>query len=148
MMMDEHLSGSWDQPTSTVVMHAQNPTRLQVCSPCAFLLAVGHLSCCGTLLTSLLHNQILIHVSAAFMRLEDCHCQIPLPCQAAFSSSEALQCSNANCWYRYRMGSQSCMLAKYPVPDIVSYFLGTGASAAVHAVATVRGEQSDYSMLS
>lgn len=30
MMMDEALSGSWDQPTRTIVMHATNPSRLQV----------------------------------------------------------------------------------------------------------------------
>ena len=30
MMMDEDLAGSWDQPTRTIVMHATNPSRLQV----------------------------------------------------------------------------------------------------------------------
>lgn len=29
MMMDEALSGSWDQPTRTIVMHATQPSRLQ-----------------------------------------------------------------------------------------------------------------------
>ncbi len=29
MMMDEALSGSWDQPTRTIVMHAAQPSRLQ-----------------------------------------------------------------------------------------------------------------------
>lgn len=29
MMIDEVLSGSWDQPTSTIVMHETQPTRLQ-----------------------------------------------------------------------------------------------------------------------
>ena len=28
-MMDEALSGSWDQPTRTIVMHATQPSRLQ-----------------------------------------------------------------------------------------------------------------------
>lgn len=32
MMIDEVLSGSWDQPTATIVMHETHPTRLQV--PC------------------------------------------------------------------------------------------------------------------
>lgn len=29
MMIDEVLCGSWDQPTSTIVMHETQPTRLQ-----------------------------------------------------------------------------------------------------------------------
>jgi hypothetical protein len=33
MMMDEDLAGSWDQPTATIVMHASNPSRLQVLTP-------------------------------------------------------------------------------------------------------------------
>ena len=30
MMIGEMLSGSWDQPTATIVMHETQPTRLQV----------------------------------------------------------------------------------------------------------------------
>ena len=33
MMIDEVLSGSWDQPTATIVMHETQPTRLQVSRP-------------------------------------------------------------------------------------------------------------------
>ena len=41
MMMDEALSGSWDQPTRTIVMHSTNPSRLQVshsCQPNSYLI--------------------------------------------------------------------------------------------------------------
>ena len=29
LMMDDKLHGSWDQPTSTIVMHNAEPSRLQ-----------------------------------------------------------------------------------------------------------------------